>query len=212
MKAVPKEPKSPFLIYQDFISPKLCDQILEKIEVKEPTLDDDGFPSKMERFNLDSQNIIFSKFKELIPEIEKHYDLKYRGTEEILFQYFPTSNGLAEDPNCANSKFLRKKWVKIKDRDITGILWLKDYNQNVPIDVKTEVYGGKLEFPQYNFSLHPQRGTLILYPAYPHFITAISQILIGDLYCARFQVSAEGWMYQPDKFPGTWSDWFKNFA
>lgn len=212
MAVAPKEPKSPFLVYQNFISPKLCDQILEKIEVKEPTLDDDGFATKMERFNIESQDIIFSKFKTIIPEIEKYYDLKYRGTEEILFQYFPVSSGLAEEPNCANSKYLRKKWVKTKDRDITGILWLKDYNNVVPIDVKTEVYGGKLEFPQYNFSLHPQRGTLIMYPAYPHFITAISQILVGELYCARFQVSADQWLYQPDKFPGTWSEWFREFA
>lgn len=207
-----KTPKSPFLVYQDFISPKLCDDIITKIQVKEPTLDDDGFAVKLERFNAESQDILFSRFKELIPEVEQHYGLTYRGTEEILFQYFPVSKGLAEEPNCANSKYLRKKWVKIKDRDLTGILWLKDYNNVVPIELKTEVYGGKLEFPQYNFSLHPQRGTLVLYPAYPHFITAISQILIGDLYCARFQVSAEEWLYQPENFPGTWTDWFKEFA
>lgn len=208
-----KEPKSPFLVYQDFISPKLCDEIIKKIKIVEPTLDDDGYAIKMERLHAESQDIVFSKLKEVIPDIESHYNLKYRGTEEILFQYFPVSKGLAEDPNCANSRYLRKKWVKVKDRDITGIIWLKDYNNNVPIDLETEVYGGKLEFPQYNFSLHPQRGTLILYPAYPHFITAISQILVGDLYCARVQMSAEqGWMYQPENFPGTWVEWFKEFA
>jgi hypothetical protein len=211
-ESVGKTPKSPFLVYQDFISPKLCDEIITKIHVDEPTLDDDGYAIKMERLNIESQDILYSKFKNIIPDLEKHYDLKYRGTEEILFQYFPVSKGIAEEPNCANSKYLRKKWVKVKDRDITGILWFKEYNNSVPIDVQTEVYGGKLEFPQYNFSLHPQRGTLILFPAYPHFITAISQILIGDLYCARFQVAAENWLYQPDKFPGSWSEWFKEFA
>jgi len=204
--------KSPFLVYQDFISPKLCEQIIDKISLVEPTTDDDGFPVKMERLNAESQDIIFSKFKEHIPEVESHYNLKYRGTEEILFQYFPVSKGLAEEPNCANSKYLRKKWVKVKDRDITGILWLKDFNANVPIELKTEVYGGKLEFPQYNFSLHPQRGTLVLYPAYPHFITAISQILVGELYCARFEISAENWLYQPANFGGTWDQWFKEYA
>ncbi len=82
-----KKIKSPFLIYQEFISPKLCEQIIDKIKVVEPTLDDDGFASKMERFNFESQEILFSKFKDVIPEIESHYNLKYRGTEEILFQY-----------------------------------------------------------------------------------------------------------------------------
>jgi hypothetical protein len=213
MSAANNPIKSPFLVYQDFISPKMCDEIIDKIRINEPTYDDDGFPLKMERFNAASQDILFNKFKPLIPEVEERYNLTYRGTEEILFQYFPTGQGIAEQPNCANSRFLRKKWVKVKDRDLTGILWFKNYNDEVPIDLDDEVYGGKLEFPQHNFSLQPQKGTLILFPAYPHFITAISQILIGELYCARFYISAEpGWLYNPQEFPGDYVEWFKEFA
>jgi hypothetical protein len=204
--------KSPFLVYQDFISPLTCEEIISKVSIREPVLNKDGYPEKLERFHADCEKTIFERFKPLVPEIEQHYNFKYRGTESLLFQYFPTSNDLAEKPGCANSQFLRKKWVKVKDRDLTGILWLKDFNDTVPIDLRHEVYGGKLEFPQYGFSLQPQRGTLVLYPAYPNFITAISQVLVGDLYCVRFNVSAENWLYQAADFPGTWQEWLAAFA
>jgi hypothetical protein len=204
--------KSPFLIYQDFISPLMCEEIISKIEVKQKIVDQDGYPEKMERFHAECEKPIFERFKPLIPEIESHYGFKYRGTESLLFQYFPVSNDVAEKPGCANSQFLRKKWIKTKDRDITGMLWLKDYNDEVPVDPRYEVYGGKLEFPWYGFSFQPQRGTLVLFPAYPHFITAISQILVGDLYCVRFNLSAENWLYQPANFPGTWQEWLANVA
>jgi hypothetical protein len=78
------------------------------------------------------------------------------------------------------------------------------------------VFGGKIEFPAYNFSLVPQRGTLVLFPAGPHFITVISPILLGDLYQIKLNVciNAQGggrWFYQPQNFPGKWSDWLSEF-
>lgn len=204
--------KSPFIVFQDFISPLLCEQLVDSIRVSEPVYNHEGYPEKMERFHAESEQLVFEKFKPLIPQVEQHYELKYRGTENLLFQYFPVSAELAEKPGCANSQFLRKRWVKVRDRDLTGILWLRDYNDKTPIDLRTDVYGGKLEFPQYGFSLQPQRGTLVLYPAYPNFITAVSQVLVGELYCIRFNLCAEGiWLYQPENFPGQWSDWFKEF-
>ncbi len=206
--------KSPFLIYQEFLSPKACDQVLDLIKVSAPNLDKEGNPAKMERFHNDAEDLIYQRFQPLIPEIEAHYGLKYKGTERLLFQYFPEGMpGIAETPHCESSAFVRKKWVKVRDRDLTGILWLKDHQHEPPLDLDTEVYGGKLEFPAYNFSLQPQRGTLILYPAGPHFITATSQVLVGHHYVVRFHIAADGiWLYQPSEFGGTWKEWFAEHA
>lgn len=206
--------KSPFLVYQEFMSPKACQEILDQIKVTAPNRDADGYATKLERFHSTAEDKIFDRFKPLIPEIEAHYNLKYKGTEHLVFQHFPEGmKGLAETPQCQNSQFLRKKWVKVRDRDLTGILWLKDYNDKVPLDPKIEVYGGKLEFPAYNFSLQPQRGTLMIYPAGPHFITATSPVLVGDLHAVRFHIAADGtWLYQPADFAGTWQEWFEEFA
>jgi hypothetical protein len=206
--------KSPFMVYQNFISPKLCDSLLSIVKVKEALVDNDGYPAKAEGFNDEAEKIIFQKFEPLIPEIEAHYNLKYAGCERMLFQYFPEGMaGLAENPHCENSAFVRKKWVKVKNRDLTAILWLKDFNNEPPLDRETEIYGGKLEFPLYNFSLQPQRGSLVIYPAGPHFISATSQVLIGEQYCVRLHMAADGvWLYDGSQYAGTYVDWFKTFA
>lgn len=208
------EIKSPFLVYQEFLSPKLCEIVLNNVKVSEPDKDADGFPIKMERFDDESENIIFSKFQELVPELESHYNLKYKGTEKLVFQHYPDGmNGPAEQPHCESSKYLRKKWVKVQPRDLTAVLWLKDYNDTPPVEQRTEVYGGKLEFPAYNFSLVPQRGTLVVYPAGPHFISAISPVLVGGLYQVRFHIAAEGiFLYQPENFKGGYQQWFEQYA
>jgi len=214
--------RSPFLVIQDFISHKACESILGKIEVRQPDLDKDDRPIKMEHHNDELENGLFSRFKEFVPTIEERYGAKYRATEKLVFQYFPEdSSKPAENPGCESSKFLRRKWVKMKDIDLTGILWLKDYNNNVPLDPRTETYGGKLEFPVYNFSLVPQRGTLVLFPAGPHFIYAISPILVSPLYQVKFNVCVTEpngglWFYQPANFlyderKGPLESWFNEY-
>lgn len=206
--------KSPFKVYQNFLSPKMCSTILDNIRVSAHNRDKDGFPDKMERFHEESQEIIFEKFKVIIPEIEEYYGIKYKGTENIVFQCYPEGKpGAAENPHCESSQYLRKKWIKVHPRELTAVIWLKDFQDAPPIDVRNEVYGGKLEFPAYDFSLVPQRGTMVIYPAGPHFISAISPVLVGDLYQARLHIAADGqWLYQPENFRGTYREWFEEYA
>ena len=45
---------------------------------------------------------------------------------DLIFQQFPANGKLGEEPHCENAVYKRKKWIKVKDRDLTGILWLKD--------------------------------------------------------------------------------------
>lgn len=107
--------------------------------------------------------------------------------------------------------------MKVKDVDLVGYVWLKDFNGGIPLDPRFEVYGGKLEFPAYDFSLMPQRGTLVLYPAGPHFITAVSPILVGSLEQVKVTVKLKArdgavFIYQPSNFPGTFQEWFSEEA
>lgn len=209
--------KSPFIVVQDFLSPKMCENILKDINVVSPDTDINGDPKKLERFCLTWDQPIAEKFRELIPDIESRYNCSYRGLEKPVFQYYPENAKVpAEGPGCENSKFVRKKWVMHKDVDLVGFIWLKDFNENVPLDPRHEIYGGKLEFPAYNFSLMPQRGTLVMFPAGPHFISVISPMLLGDLYQIKLPVcisAKEGgrWFYQPSDYPGTWQDWLAEY-
>ena len=203
--------KSPFKIYRNLLNIVDVESILNHIRV-ETEYDENNFPISQEFQNNDAQDIIFKHIQHILPDIVNYYDINYKGTHRINFQHFPsfTNAEVSEKPSCQNSIYSRKKWVKVKDIDLTGVLWLSSYNNNPPLDLRYEMYGGKLEFPQYNFSLTPEIGTLVIFPAYPHFITSISKILIGELYQARINIAANKWLYNPLNFPfeKNYMDWF----
>lgn len=204
---------SPFIIKPDFLSPLTCEKMLDDLNNMAPNMEPDGTLIKIEKYSEHWEQDILDRFSEVKPEIESRYDCIYKGLERPRFQLYPeNANAPAEQPGCENSRYLRKRWVKTKDIDLVGFIWLKDYNNNVPLDMRHEVFGGKLEFPAFNFSLVPQRGTLVMFPAGPHFITVISPILLGSLPQIKLTVSIKTkenamWFYQPAAHPGKWEDW-----
>jgi hypothetical protein len=202
--------RSPFMVFEDFLSPKMCESIVDELGFYSPDTDPSGAPIKMYRFNQKAEDLIFERFQQIIPQIMDHYETKYRGTEQVIFEYF--AEGTVSEPLCENSNYIKKKWVRTKDRDITAVLFLSDYNDDPPFDSDYEVYGGKLEFPQHQFGFNPQRGTLVVYPSGPHFINASAAIVSGDLHQARIHLAAaEPFLYNPQKFPGDYRSWFKNY-
>ena len=205
---------SPFLVIENFISPSICEKLISELGIIDPTVDIGGKVLKNERILKDIEYVQLFKgrIQGLVPSIEQRYSAKVVGMENPVFsQYFEDAKNPAEPHGCENAKYLRKKWVKTKDVDLVGFIWLKDFNNGVPLDPRFEVYGGKLEFAGYNFSLVPQRGTLVIFPAGPHFITAISPVLVGSLEQVKFSMktSDDGlYLYQPQNFPGTYQEWF----
>lgn len=208
---------SPFHVVENFISPASCERVVAEFGIGTPSLDESGLPLKNERLVKDPalSRLIQDAVLECGQEIQDRYNGTIRGMEVPRFvQYFENPKKPSEVHGCENSEYVRKKWVKRKDVDLVGYVWLKDYGSGVPLDPRYEVYGGKLEFPAYNFSLVPQRGTMVMFPAGPHFITAVSPVLVGSLEVIKFGVKLtlgdDGiWLYQPDDFPGTYQEWFE---
>lgn len=208
---------SPFHVVEDFISPATCEKIIAEFGIREPSLDENGNPLKNERLIKDHPitKLIQEAILDAGQDIQDRYNATIKGMEVPRFQqYFENAKKPCEQHGCENSEYVRKKWVKRKDVDVVGYIWLKDYGSGVPLDPRFEVYGGKLEFPAYNFSLVPQRGTMVMFPAGPHFITAVSPVLVGSLEMVKFAIKLtlgdDGiWLYQPENFPGTYQEWFE---
>ncbi len=202
-------PKSPFIVYQEFLSPLMCEEIIDNMDVTVPDIDKDGLPLPSTRHNDKSEKIIFDRFQRLFEGVGKYYGVDYRGTEKMLFEWY--TSGSKGNLSCDSCDYINKKWVRSRDRDITSILFLSDYNQNAAFDSLYEVYGGKLEFPNHGFGFNPERGTLIMFPSTPHFLNAVAPVMAGDLFQVRIHIATQSpFMYQPGDFPGNFLSWFPN--
>jgi hypothetical protein len=203
------ETKSPFYVVQEFISPMLCEDLIDLCDYNVPDQDKDGNWIKTVKTSETAEGIIYERLLLLLPELQAYYQFLYKGTERVSFEWFPQdSQGIAASEN---SEFLRGKWLKTRARDFTGVLFLSEYQDTPPFEEEFEVYGGKLEFPQHKFGFNPKRGTLVLFPSDPHFINITSGVFAGDLYQARLQIAAQTpYIYNPQKFPGNYTTWFRS--
>lgn len=201
---------SPFHVVEDFISPLQCESIIKRLALRTPNVAESGQPLKYE-CNVPAEigGNIMSELDALSPFIAQRYGAEMADEPKVLFQqYWENAKAPAEPIGCESSKYSRKKWVKVKDVDLVGFIWLKSFHNAVPLDPRVEVYGGKIEFPGYNFSLTPVRGTLVIFPATPHFVTATSHIMLGSLEQIKVNIKLTNWSYNAAQFPGTYKDWF----
>lgn len=200
-------PRSPFIVIEQFISPKLCEQLVYSLDVTVPDTDPEGHPLKVTRTDENNALFLYERLLPLFPKLEEYYGFTYKGTEGVVFEWFP--EGSTGEFVCENSSYRKGKWFRTKQRDLSAVLFLSDYQDQVPFERDFEVYGGKLEFPQHGFGFNPKRGTIIFYPSVPHFINVTTPIYVGELYQARIQIAAQQpLLYDPRKFPGTYKDWF----
>lgn len=207
--------RSPFFVIEDAISPAKCDLIIQQLGIRTPSRDEKGRPLKYERLITDAELVSYLQgpLQDSVGLLEDRFGGEIRDFETPLFQqYFENPATPAEPMGCENSRYIRKKWARVKNVDLVGYLWLKDYNSGVPLDPRFEVYGGKLEFPAYDCSLLPARGAMILFPAGPHFITATSPVLVGSLELVKVTLkihTSDGsdWVYDPSAYPGSFTEW-----
>jgi len=201
--------KAPFFVVPNFLTPKSCEIIVDNLGLYMPDVDAEGNPLPMIRGHEESEQVIYSRFQNYIPILEQYYNYEHLGTEHTMFEVY--YEGCVPEVHCENSNYVRKKWMRTKDRDFTAVVFLSDYQDKVPFDSEYEVYGGKLEFPQHQFGFNPQRGTMVVFPSGPHFINAIAEIAAGELYIAKFHVAAtKPYLYNPADFPGDYRSWFSH--
>lgn len=200
--------KSPFYIKDEFISPMMCEDIIERLDNKFPNCDKDGQPLLTIRSNKLTENRILPFIKDIIPDLESYYGFSYLGTQPFDFEWYP-KNFKDIPARCENSSLIKGKWYRTNDKDFVGVIFLNDYRDIPPFDDYYEVVGGKLGFPTHGFSFMPKRGQLVMFPGNNNFVHATEKILHGNLNQIKFYISADGdYHYDPSKFPGTYKQWF----
>ena len=201
--------KSPFRVVPDFVSPLMCEEIVDELDFITPETDKDGIAVRSVKNHEQFEDMIFARLESIIPQLEQHYGFKYKGTEQMEFEWVP--QGAQIEPHCESAEYLNGTWAKTRYRDFTCVLFLTDFNDNPPFDDEFECYGGKLEFPSHQFGFNPQRGTMIIYPSDPRFTNGTAQIIVGELHQVRIHIAAtEPYAYNPKDFPGNFSVWFND--
>lgn len=204
--------RSPFYVVENFFSPLRCEDLLVDVDFNVPDTDKDGRYILTTKTSEKAESMVFSRLHANDKVLQAACDLhgiKYKGTTRMTFEWYP--EGTAGKIRTENSDFVSGKWLRTRARDLTGVLFLSDYQEKTPFDHEYEVYGGKLEFPAHKFGFNPQRGTLVLFPSDPRFMNIVSPIYAGDLYQVRFHVTAvTPYIYNPTAFPGTYLDWFSS--
>lgn len=205
--------RSPFLVFQEFLSPLHCENIVDDLDLTVPNEDVNGTPQKMVMHHDRLETQIYEKFLDIIPNIEAHFNVEHRATSEIDFTWIPQGSPQGE-PVCENSTLLgnsKKTWVKVRDRDFTCVLFLSQYCNSPDFDSLYEAYGGKLEFPTWGFGFNPEIGTMIVYPSAPNFINITSPVHVGDLVIVKFHIAtANQFIFNPRDFPGDYKTWFQH--
>jgi hypothetical protein len=200
--------KSPFIVIENFISPLLCEEIVDEIYFPEPDIDEKSQTVRYQSTYDDYyQKIILERLEPLIPNIEAYYNIEYKGTEKINFEKIPT--GSIINPQCESCELISKQWVKTKVRDFCAVIFLCDYNDKPPFDNEFECYGGKLEFINHKFGFNPNRGTMVIYPSDPRFSNATSTVHSGELQQVRIHIASQTpYIYDPKQYPGDYRVWF----
>lgn len=203
--------KSPFLVYEEFISPLQCEEVISNNNAIFPNYDKDGNVLPVYSGNKLAEMRIAPKiFEEIVPDIENHYGVDVKGIKSFLIEWYATNFNGSPQPRCENSLYINGKWGRCNDHDFTGVIFLNDYQDSTPFDSDFEVYGGKLEFPTHEFSFNPQRGRLVIFPGAPNFINATSKISAGELTQIRFHIATHDlFVYNMNEFPGNYKTWFK---
>lgn len=204
--------KSPFIVFDEFLSPLQCEEIIINNNVNFPSIDKDGNPIPMFFGNRLWETRICPHLVDIvIPDIEEHYGVDVKGITKFNVEYYPEGYTGSMKPRCENSRLDRGKWIRVNENDFAGIIFLNEYNDKSPFDSEFEVYGGELGFPTHGFSFYPRRGTLIIFPGTSHFINHTAAINMGELTQIRFHVAThEHFVYNPQDYPGDYNVWFKD--
>lgn len=204
--------KSPFLLIKDFISPLECEKIVDIFNGHFPDFNKEDKDLKTILKNPLYQKRIWEKLSDYFEYIEKYYSTEIQSLSSIDIEWYP-EQCVQEQLRCENSQFITKQWRIVNDYDFVVLIFLKDLNENRDFDPAFECYGGKLELPNHNFSINPQRGSALIFPANQYFLNRTLSPTFGDMFQIRMHITSENrFKYSPSNYEGNYNVWFKSLT
>lgn len=193
-------PKSPFCVFPNLLSPKLCNLIIDdlKFDNVEKTI----------RTTSKHSDVILDKVKSVLKIASDYYKTEIDSLSTISYDVLSTHN-TPTIIHCDNSLYKNNAWIKTAhDRDFTVLIFLSDTCTTV-LENDNEVYGGNYEFVTHNFNFTPRLGTVIIHPSGPNFTYRFLEVSLGNLFIARCFIKTKT-MYEYDmkNFPGDYKNWF----
>jgi hypothetical protein len=206
--------KNPFLVFEEFLSPLQCEEIIIGNNNTFPNYDKDNKVQPLFFGNkLAESRIIPQLDADVVPLMESYYNVDIKGIKQFVFEWYSTGYDGKNPPRCENSSYINGKWQRVNTADFAGVVFLNDYNDKSPFDDEFEVMGGQLEFINHRFSFNPQRGTLIIFPGAPNFINNTAAVRAGELTQIRFHIAThDPFVYNMNDFKGDYAKWFNKGA
>jgi hypothetical protein len=199
--------KSPFIIVENAISKKACDEIITSLQHSEPNYMHDKVALTI-KFNKLEELRLQSLLDDLLDYAEPYYGFETQKVAPFIFEWYPQgyeSKYISSDSNT----FFDGKWIKSRQVDFTILLFLSTESHDSISDRDMQHVGGGLQFPTHAFTLHPKAGDLLMFPSNKNFLNTVSSIKLGNMNLIRILVTAkEDYNYEKEKFPGTYKDWF----
>ena len=65
--------KSPFFIVQDFISPMMCEDLVDTLEFTVPDVDEDDHSIPTYKTHELAERVVYERFLQLVPQLEEYY-------------------------------------------------------------------------------------------------------------------------------------------
>jgi hypothetical protein len=205
---MPKQSKSPFILWEDFIPQNQCEEILINLKHSIPNRNNKNVPIKTIKTNQLDEIRLMPKIDELLDHAEQYYGFKTLNVSP--FDYEWRAEGYeAEQPRPDNGMFFNGKWIKSKDVDFTIIVFLSTSKDVSIKDTFLESFGGKLEFFNHKLTIAAKAGTVVMFPSNEHFLNTFSDVTLGNSNCARIQITATTpYDYKAENFPGDYRTWF----
>jgi hypothetical protein len=127
--------------------------MVDGLDLIYPQFDEDGDVKPFVTINNLLEMRLADQILQMCDIIDEYYGVTVESVSKPRFTWYP--EGYSDSiVKCDNSQYKSGSWGRNNQYDFSALIFLSDYNKNPEFDGMYEVYGGKLQFPNFDFSFN----------------------------------------------------------